>query len=924
MASLRGARGALAVAAVLVLAVSATRSVAAVPRASASALPGTVVISEIHYHPAGDELEEFIELHNTTGETVDIGGWSISGGIDVTFPAPTPVPAGGFVVASPDPTVTAAVHGVDAAASYAPGALSNGGEPLVLGHGGEVISSVTYGDGAPWPAGPDGAGPSLELRDPAADSQEASNWAPSLVDGGSPGAPNTIAAVAPPPALVINELHYHPASDVNDDEFLELHNPGLVPIDLDGWQFESGIDLVFGPGTTLAPGGHAVVSPNPNRTFSTYGVQAIGTYAGSNLSNSGESIALVDPSGAVGAWVSYLDDPPWPPAADGGGPSLELRGPDRDPGDPAMWGASLVDGGTPAAPNSLLDADLPTIAAVSDPNGVAPGAPVTVLATVDGAASVSLALKVGFEADQVLEMHDDGMHGDGAAGDGQFGVELPGQPANTLVRFRVDATASAGTTSSPGADQVMDYHGYYVRDPAVTSEVPILDWFMSDAEYEDFHTNYADTEVRFTTVLVYGDEVFDNAEVRFKGNNVRSFPKKSYKFYLPQGSTLQVSGADRAIDEFHLNADWLSADPAKVPTAWWTLERIGIDVPDVITTRLQRNGAFEGTYTLIDKFESQWRDDLGYDGPFYEGVEEIVSGAADLSPILAWQESVTQPDDDARREAILDTVDLASVMNVQAAMAMIHSYDHASKRNLLQHLDEGTGRWSVLLWDLDGSFLSAEPRILVSPYDTFPWQADQRWHIAPVYDEPDLRQMYLRRVRTIADELYADGQLEAEFLRRSAELAPEAALDLARWPGDGRVPTSDTLAMMERIERSLQVLLSRPGLLPASQTPADEDALSIGSVQSGGERTSQHVRIDNAGSTAVDISRWTIAGGMEEIPPGTVVPAGGSIFLVGDDLAFKASHEPRIIAGELDASLDAGSELVLRTAAGREVDRATS
>ena len=41
--------------------------------------------------------------------------------------------------------------------------------------------------------------------------------------------------VAAPEDVVINEIHYQPDDNL-DTEFVELHNMGATPVDLNGWQ----------------------------------------------------------------------------------------------------------------------------------------------------------------------------------------------------------------------------------------------------------------------------------------------------------------------------------------------------------------------------------------------------------------------------------------------------------------------------------------------------------------------------------------------------------------------------------------------------------------------------------------------------------------------------------------------------------------
>ena len=60
------------------------------PPASAANL----VISELHYNPAGEDDAEFIELMNTSGVTIDLSGVRFTTGLDFTFPAGTTLAAG--------------------------------------------------------------------------------------------------------------------------------------------------------------------------------------------------------------------------------------------------------------------------------------------------------------------------------------------------------------------------------------------------------------------------------------------------------------------------------------------------------------------------------------------------------------------------------------------------------------------------------------------------------------------------------------------------------------------------------------------------------------------------------------------------------------------------------------------------------------
>ena len=56
-----------------------------------------------------------------------------------------------------------------------------------------------------------------------------------------------LAALALPgrAAVVINEIMYHPASELDADEWIELYNNGAAAVDVSGWKFTSGVNFTF-------------------------------------------------------------------------------------------------------------------------------------------------------------------------------------------------------------------------------------------------------------------------------------------------------------------------------------------------------------------------------------------------------------------------------------------------------------------------------------------------------------------------------------------------------------------------------------------------------------------------------------------------------------------------------------------------------
>jgi hypothetical protein len=141
-------------------------------------------------------------------------------------------------------------------------------------------------------------------------------------------------------SIVISEIMYHPITENDVDEYIELFNRGAATVDLSGWRLSKAIDFIFPAGTELAPGQLLVVAKDAAHLQAKYGIaNVVGDYEGV-LANDGESIRLRDQNGNIVDVVRYYDGGSWPKAADGDGSSLELIDPRDDNGVAAAWAAS--------------------------------------------------------------------------------------------------------------------------------------------------------------------------------------------------------------------------------------------------------------------------------------------------------------------------------------------------------------------------------------------------------------------------------------------------------------------------------------------------------------------------------------------------------------------------------------------------------
>jgi hypothetical protein len=183
--------------------------------------PAGVIINEIMYHPASENVrEEYLELYNRGGTNVNLKGWRFSQGVRFTFPD-VALAAGGYLVIAADiTTFTNKYPGVTNVVGNWDGILSNSRQDLDLDDAlGQRVDSVRYADEGDWAVrqrGPldlghrgwiwfaehDGMGKSAELIGPHLSNNYGQNWASCLASNGTPGRPNSVFSTNIPPMLL--------------------------------------------------------------------------------------------------------------------------------------------------------------------------------------------------------------------------------------------------------------------------------------------------------------------------------------------------------------------------------------------------------------------------------------------------------------------------------------------------------------------------------------------------------------------------------------------------------------------------------------------------------------------------------------------------------------------------------------------------
>jgi hypothetical protein len=263
----------------------------------------SVVINEIAWMGTlASTTDEWIELYNPGSTAINITGWTLKA-LDGT---PTIVlngiiPAGGYFILerSDDNTIS----DVTADQIYT-GDLENSNEVLQLIDTSNRTIDTANANSGTWPAGSTSTYGSMERRGVVADSDTAwitnanpaswtkhdargtsstsylirgtpgyANWAISVTATPSPRPTatrtpirtSTPAPPPPPPLVAINEFVPRPGSDWNGDgvintgdEYIELLNHGVVPVNLSGYRLDDEVNIGSSPfalpSITLQPG----------------------------------------------------------------------------------------------------------------------------------------------------------------------------------------------------------------------------------------------------------------------------------------------------------------------------------------------------------------------------------------------------------------------------------------------------------------------------------------------------------------------------------------------------------------------------------------------------------------------------------------------------------------------------------------------
>ena len=287
----------------------------------AAAQAPAVLLNEVYYDGVGSDADSFVELRGPAGTSLEgftVVGVNGSDGADYHSVALVgSIGADGLFVLM-DATAPAAWTAV--ADQLGDADLQNGPDSVQLRFGGVVVDALAYGAFAAteFPAGEGSPAPDVKEQSLGRDASgtdaddNAADW---TAQEPTPGQPNQVDAPMTPVApgakgqVVISELMV--ASQAGDDpgEWIELLNPGAVPLELSGCVLADDTNThAIAASLVLQPGAFAVLALSADPALN-HGLTVDYVWSGFKLSNQGEPLSLtcggtlIDDLLFTGAWV---------------------------------------------------------------------------------------------------------------------------------------------------------------------------------------------------------------------------------------------------------------------------------------------------------------------------------------------------------------------------------------------------------------------------------------------------------------------------------------------------------------------------------------------------------------------------------------------------------------------------------------------
>lgn len=523
--------------------------------------------------------------------------------------------------------------------------------------------------------------------------------------------------------VVINEILYHAPNDLDDVQFIELHNTGDEVIGLAGWKLTRGVTYEFAASAKLDANGYLVLCKNLQAFKKAYGFDPAGQFKGA-LSHSEARLELLDAQGKSIDRVRYRSRAPWPVSPDGYSASLERICPTAPADSVDNWAPSPLPNayrpsGTPGKRNASYSATrAPAISRVTfTPSHATPGQEIKVDATVSGLnlKSVEVRYRYASSGAETEERSVLMKQGD----KNRYSATIPTDKASQIVRFRVAAGDDQGTTRFyPAENDLRPALSVYVHDALPKAAVPL--GYVINVGVAQMHASQRGNALgtalgnffgqpgsspRGNSAFVYVDaatgtpEVFDFIHVtpRKAGRKVRL-----HKDHLLAGMSV-LNLIYEELDRFVLAE----------PMAYEVYRKAGNAAPRTDFVRTWLDGQPIGYQLLIEQPNKAFIRHIGLkaDGNIYKCVwwgntiqtthEKKTHMQEGHQDIVALVNELQKTRGEAQWAVIKKNFDVEQVINYFAVNMVLSHWDGYFNNYFTYHDVSGTGKWTMYPWDQD-------------------------------------------------------------------------------------------------------------------------------------------------------------------------------------------------------------------------------
>ena len=568
---------------------------------------------------------------------------------------------------------------------------------------------------------------------------------------------------------------------------------------------------------------------------------------------------------------------------------------------------------------------------------------------------VSLHYRIMFEDEVLVDMVDNGTQGDTLAGDGIYSATIPqsASHAGQMIRWRVTTADVNGNAmhwplfaDPENSDQ---YFGTMIQDPQVVSNLPVLHWFIDDANFQG-----AGTAASGRGAIFYGNQFYDNVGADAHGQSTRTFPKKSYDLDFNPGNRFEWRADERGVRDINLITNWADKAKFRHALAYDMYRDAKSPAFFAFPVRVQRNGVFFSVADLIEDADDRTLERLGLnpDGSLYKMYDSLLSRGAWEKKTRRWEDKSdlealragTRLRDEEWRNYAFDNLDIPGFVNFLPLFDLQNNKGCCHKNYYLYRDTHITDEWQMFIWDPDLAFghdFKGDSGYFDDAMDwdnpLFSSRGTNNSLLRKLYssrDTPGFNEMYLRRLRTLMDVFlqpsdtpYQDRYLENRIDDYLNLIDPnddpfdptpnppqwpearfgvvqgtdDADLDYNTWgswhhANGSRLHGDRGETMREHTQRIKDDYLNqrRDFLYGLPQLPPQQignPALKFGLIEAeptSGNSAEEFIELQNPHQMAVDISGWRFTAGVDfTFPAGTVIPSGWTLLVTADKSHFR-------------------------------------